>query len=83
MRIVVVGGTGLIGSKVVERLSSLGSDVIAAARSTGVNSYTGEGLERVLDGTETVIDLSNSSYTAGASISTDGRSPSCGPDQPS
>ncbi|WP_066039261.1 SDR family oxidoreductase [Herbiconiux solani] len=63
MRIVVVGGTGLIGSKVVARLQDAGHEVTPAARSTGVNSYTGEGLEAALNGAETVIDLSNSSYT--------------------
>ena len=63
MRIVVVGGTGLIGTKVVERLAGAGHDVIAASRATGVNSYTGEGLEAALEGAETVVDLSNSSYT--------------------
>ena len=63
MNIVVVGGTGLIGTKVVARLRAEGHEVTVAARSTGVNSYTGEGLEAALDGAETVIDLSNSSYT--------------------
>lgn len=63
MRIVVVGGTGLIGTKVVDRLGRAGHDVVVASRATGVNSYTGEGLEDALDGAETVVDLSNSSYT--------------------
>jgi len=63
MRIVVVGGTGLIGTKVVDRLAGAGHDVVAASRATGVNSYTGEGLEAALEGAETVVDLSNSSYT--------------------
>jgi uncharacterized protein YbjT (DUF2867 family) len=63
MRIVVVGGTGLIGSKVVAQLRALGHDTAAASRATGVNSYTGEGLEESLEGAEVIIDLSNSSYT--------------------
>jgi uncharacterized protein YbjT (DUF2867 family) len=63
MTIVVVGGTGLIGAKVVSRLNALGHSPIVAARSTGVNSYTGEGLADALAGAETVIDVSNSSYT--------------------
>jgi len=63
MKIIVVGGTGLIGAKVVERLQESGHEVSSAARSTGVNSYTGEGLAEVLDGASTVIDLTNSSYT--------------------
>jgi len=63
MRIVVVGGTGLIGTKVVDRLVSAGHDVAAASRATGVNSYTTEGLAAVLEGAHTVVDLSNSSYT--------------------
>lgn len=60
MKIVVVGGTGLIGSKTVERLRRKGHEVVAAAPSSGVNSYTGEGLAEVLAGAEVVIDLVNS-----------------------
>jgi uncharacterized protein YbjT (DUF2867 family) len=63
MRIVVVGGTGLIGAKVVDRLGRAGHDVVVASRATGVNSYTAEGLAEALAGADTVVDLSNSSYT--------------------
>jgi len=63
MKIVVVGGTGLIGSRIVPLLASRGHDVVVAARSTGVNSYTGEGLAEALDGSDVVVDVSNSSYT--------------------
>ena len=63
MRITVIGGTGLIGTRLVRRLRAGGHDVVAAARSTGVNSYTGEGLEDALTGTDVVVDVSNSSYT--------------------
>lgn len=63
MRITVIGGTGLIGTKLVRRLRDQEHDVLVAARATGVNSYTGEGLEDALAGAETVIDVSNSSYT--------------------
>lgn len=62
MRIVVVGGTGLIGARVVDRLRRDGHDVVSAARATGVNSYTAEGLEEALAGADTIIDVSNSSY---------------------
>lgn len=62
MRIAVIGGTGLIGTRLVARLHEEGHDAIAAARSTGVNSYTGEGLAEVLEGVETLIDVSNSGY---------------------
>lgn len=66
MNIVVIGGTGLIGARVVQQLRALGHDVRAAARATGVNSFTAEGLAEALDGAETLIDVSNSSYTDGA-----------------
>ncbi|MGF6822617.1 uncharacterized protein YbjT (DUF2867 family) [Microbacterium sp. ZKA21] len=63
MKITVIGGTGLIGARLVRSLRSEGHEVLAAARSTGVNSYTGEGLEDALEGADVVIDVSNSSYT--------------------
>jgi uncharacterized protein YbjT (DUF2867 family) len=60
MKIVVIGGTGRIGSKVVERLRGAGHDAMAAAPNTGVNTVTGEGLEAALEGAHVVIDLANS-----------------------
>ena len=60
MRIVVIGGTGLIGSKVVQDLTARGHDAVAAAPSTGVNAVTGEGLSDVLAGAAVVADVSNS-----------------------
>jgi uncharacterized protein YbjT (DUF2867 family) len=60
MKIVVIGGTGRIGSKVVARLRGAGHDVLAAAPNTGVNTVTGEGLEAALEGAHVVIDLANS-----------------------
>lgn len=60
MRIVVIGGTGLIGSKVVQALTKRGHDAVAAAPSTGVNAVTGEGLSDVLTGASVVADVSNS-----------------------
>src|SRR4051794_35431550 len=60
MKIVVVGGTGLIGAKVVATLSEHGHDVVAAAPNTGVNSLTGEGLPEALAGASVVIDVANS-----------------------
>lgn len=60
MKVVVVGGTGLIGSKVVEKLRACGHEAIAAAPSTGVNAVTGEGLAEVLQGASVVVDVSNS-----------------------
>jgi uncharacterized protein YbjT (DUF2867 family) len=62
MRIVVVGGTGLIGTKVVERLAAGPHEVIAASRATGVNAFTGEGLAEALAGASVVVDVSNSGY---------------------
>lgn len=60
MKIVVIGGTGLIGSKTTAILRAQGHEVVAAAPNTGVNTITGEGLEEALRGTEIVIDLANS-----------------------
>ena len=60
MKIVVIGGTGLIGSKTIVLLRGAGHDALAAAPNTGVNTVTGEGLEAALDGAEVVIDLANS-----------------------
>jgi uncharacterized protein YbjT (DUF2867 family) len=60
MKIVVIGGTGLIGSQVVERLRQRGHDVLAASPSSGVNTLTGEGLDEAMAGTAVVIDLANS-----------------------
>ena len=60
MKIVVIGGTGLIGSKVVEKLQHEGHQAIAAAPNTGVNTVTGEGLAEALAGAQVVIDVSNS-----------------------
>jgi uncharacterized protein YbjT (DUF2867 family) len=60
MKIVVIGGTGLIGSKVVEKLKQKGHEAIAAAQNTGVNTITGEGLKEAMAGAQVVIDLANS-----------------------
>lgn len=60
MKIVVIGGTGRIGSKVVARLRDQGHEVIAAAPSTGVDIVTGDGLDAALAGARVVVDLSNS-----------------------
>ena len=60
MKIVVIGGTGLIGSKVVAKLKQKGHEVIAAAPNTGVNTITGEGLKEALAGAQVVVDLANS-----------------------
>ena len=60
MKIVVIGGTGLIGSKVVEKLRQKGHEVIAAAPNTGVNTITGEGLAPALAGAQVVVDVANS-----------------------
>jgi len=60
MKIVVIGGTGLIGSKVVAKLGAQGHNAIAAAPATGVNTLTGEGVAAALSGADVVVDVSNS-----------------------
>jgi uncharacterized protein YbjT (DUF2867 family) len=60
MKIVVIGGTGLIGSKTVAILRQRSREVVAASPNTGVNTITGEGLKQALAGTQVVIDLANS-----------------------
>src|ERR1700756_359174 len=60
MKIVVIGGTGLIASKTVPILRQRGHEVIAASPQSGVNTITGEGLKETLAGAQTVIDLANS-----------------------
>src|ERR1700720_1606922 len=60
MKIVVIGGTGLIGSKTVAILRQGGHEVVAASPNTGVNTITGEGLKKAVAGAEVVIDLANS-----------------------
>lgn len=60
MKIVVIGGSGLIGSKVVSRLRAAAHEVVAASPSTGVNALTGEGLSEALAGAQVVVDLTNS-----------------------
>ena len=59
MKIVVIGGTGLIGSKLVEKLREDGHDALAASPDTGVNTLTGEGLTDALEGAEVVVDVAN------------------------
>jgi len=60
MKILVIGGTGLIGTKTVTKLRVLGHEVIAASPNTGINTITGEGLAEAVSGAEVVIDLANS-----------------------
>ncbi|MEU8735408.1 SDR family oxidoreductase [Streptomyces tendae] len=59
MKVVVIGGTGLIGSKLVAQLKEHGHEAVPAAPNTGVNTLTGEGLAEVLQGADVVVDVSN------------------------
>ncbi len=60
MKVVVIGGTGLIGSKLVKLLRERGQEVLAASPDSGVNTLTGEGLPEALAGAQVVVDVSNS-----------------------
>ncbi|MFI7424016.1 SDR family oxidoreductase [Nonomuraea sp. NPDC049684] len=60
MKVVVIGGTGLIGSKLVRRLAGQGHEAVAASPRTGVDTLTGEGLAEALEGARVVVDVSNS-----------------------
>ncbi|MGB3484169.1 MAG: SDR family oxidoreductase [Mycobacterium sp.] len=60
MKVVVIGGTGLVGSQVVRLLKQHGHNAVAASPNTGVNTVTGEGLAEALEGAEVVVDVSNS-----------------------
>jgi len=60
VKVVVIGGTGLIGSRVVAKLRDEGHDAVPASPDTGVNTLTGQGLEDVLQGASVVVDVSNS-----------------------
>ena len=60
MKIVVIGGSGLIGKKVVKNLRQRGHEVVAASPSSGVNTVTGEGLAKALAGAQVVVDVANS-----------------------
>lgn len=68
LRVVVIGGTGLIGSKLVARLGERGHEAVAAAPKTGVNTLTGEGLDEALRGASVVVDVSNSPSFADAAV---------------
>ena len=57
MKIVVIGGTGLIGPYVVQKLTLASHDAVSAARYTGVDLITGDGLEQILEGAEVVINV--------------------------
>src|SRR5438093_2359561 len=60
MKIVIIGGTGLIGKKLVNKLNQLGHEVVAASPTSGVNTFTGEGLAKALTGAQVVVDVANS-----------------------
>src|SRR5205814_5657379 len=59
MKIVVIGGTGLIGTKLVNNLRARGHEVVAASPKSGVNTFTGEGVAKALEGAPVVVDVAN------------------------
>jgi uncharacterized protein YbjT (DUF2867 family) len=68
MKIVVIGGRGRVGSRIVEKLGEHGHDAVAADPGTGVNTLTGEGLAAALDGADVLVDVSNSPVFEGAEV---------------
>ena len=68
MKIVVIGGTGLIGSKLVEELRKAGHEPLAASPDTGVNTLTGDGLAEALEGAQVVVDVSNAPMSDDAAV---------------
>ncbi|KGO88672.1 NmrA family transcriptional regulator [Flavobacterium rivuli WB 3.3-2 = DSM 21788] len=68
MKILVIGGSGLIGTKTVNNLRQLGHDVTSASPQTGINTITGEGLAEAVNGSDVVIDLANSPSFADADV---------------
>jgi uncharacterized protein YbjT (DUF2867 family) len=68
MKVVVIGGSGLIGSKLVKKLGESGHEAVAASPNSGVNTLTGEGLAEVLKGAQVVVDVSNSPSFADAPV---------------
>jgi uncharacterized protein YbjT (DUF2867 family) len=68
MKIVVIGGTGLIGSKLVERLEADGHEAVAASPSTGVDTVTGDGVADALTGADVVVDVSNAPVWEDAAV---------------
>jgi len=70
MKIVVIGGSGLIGSKLVPKLREQGHEAIAASPKSGVNSITGEGLAEALKGASVIVDVTNSPSWEDAAVMT-------------
>ncbi len=68
MKIVIIGGSGLVGSKLMERLTAEGHEAVSASPNSGVDTLTGEGVAEVLEGTQVVIDVSNSPSFADADV---------------
>jgi uncharacterized protein YbjT (DUF2867 family) len=68
MKIVVIGGTGLIGSKLVGKLGNAGHEALAASPDTGVNTVTGEGLAAALEGAQVVVDVANAPQWSDAEV---------------
>jgi uncharacterized protein YbjT (DUF2867 family) len=68
MKIVVIGGTGLIGSKLVQKLRDAGHDALPASPDTGVNTITGEGLTDALEGAQVVVDVANAPNWEAAAV---------------